>query len=354
EVDVAGVEPMTSVTPMAMKMREDVVTDGEIADDVVRNAPATENHKPMGRAMTTIWRKSIAAMLLATLWGSSAAFGQSRPSVIAPGAKLTKAGDGYQFTEGPTPDSQGGVFFTDVRACRIYRWSTDGQISLFRADTGNANGLAFDKTGNLLACEGGRGRVVSIDPRGHLTVVADRYDGKPFNQPNDLWIGPKGGIYFSDPIYARVEKSQDGEHVYYVAPDSKRIARVIDDMVRPNGLVGTPDGRTLFVTDHGAKRTFAYAIGEDGRLSRKRVFALVGADGMKLDDEANLYLAENGILVYDSAGRRRETIEIPEQPTNLCFAGPDGRTLFITARPAIYTLRMRVAGANFHQQEPRP
>ena len=181
--------------------------------------------------------------------------------------------------------------------------------------------------------------MVAIDPQGGVTAVADRYQGKPFNQPNDLWIDPKGGVYFSDPIYGRAEKNQDGEHVYYVTPDRRKIVRVIDDMVRPNGLVGTPDGKLLYVTDEGAKRTYLYGIAADGRLSRPTpFFAPVGADGMKLDNEGNVYMAEHGILIYDSAGRHRETIDIPQQPTNLCFAGSDGRTLFITARPAIYTL----------------
>jgi gluconolactonase len=278
---------------------------------------------------------------------------EDRPSVVAPGAKLTKLEGSFEFTEGPTADAQGNVCFSDVRASRTYQWSPDGKVTLFRKETGNANGLAFDGKGNLLACEGDRGRVTSIDPQGKATVVADQYRGQRFNQPNDLWIDPQGGVYFSDPIYGRGQKTQDGENVYYVSPDRQRVVRVIDDMVRPNGLVGTPDGKMLYVSDHGAKRIYLYDIKPDGTLSHKRPFAPVGADGMKLDSEGNVYMAENGVLVYDSAGKHRETIEIPEQPTNLCFAGPNRRTLFITARPAIYTLQMRVAGANVKQHEAR-
>ena len=300
--------------------------------------------------MTTTWRQPIFLALLAALCTSSAVFGQSGLSVVASGAKLTSVGNGYQFTEGLTADAQGNVYFSDVRASRTYKWSSNGKITLFRENTGNANGLAIDQAGNLLACEGGRGRVVSLDPQGRVAMVADQYQGKPFNQPNDLWIDLKGGVYFSDPIYGRARKAQDGEHVYYATPDRKRVLRVIDDMVRPNGLAGTLDGKTLYVTDEGAKRTYVYIIESDGSLSHKRLFAPIGADGMKLDREGNVYMAENGILVYDSAGKYRERIEIPEQPTNLCFAGPDHRTLFITARPAIYTLQVRVAGACLAQQ----
>jgi gluconolactonase len=278
---------------------------------------------------------------------------EERASVVAPGATLTRIPGDFEFTEGPAADARGDVYFSDVHASRTYRWSPKSGVTLWRSGTGNANGLAFDKTGNLLACEGGRGRVVSIDPQHRVTIVAGQYRGKPFNQPNDLWIDPRGGVYFSDPIYGPAEHKQDGEHVYYVAPDRKRIVRVIDDMVRPNGLVGTPDGKRLYVSDHGAKRIYLYDIEADGTLSHKRFFAPVGADGMKLDNEGNVYMAENGIVVYDSTGKPRETIVVPEEPTNLCFAGPDGRTLFITARPAIYTLRMRVVGVHSQQPESR-
>lgn len=299
-------------------------------------------------------RRSLLCTLVTLVAGASPAVGQSGPSVVAPGAKLVKIGDGYEFTEGPTADAGGGVYFSDVRVNRIYRWTPDGNVTLFRKDTGNANGLALDRAGNLLACEGGRGRVVAIDPQGRVSVVADQYQGRAFNQPNDLWIDPKGGVYFSDPIYGQAERRQDGEHVYYVSLDRRRVARVIDDLVRPNGLVGTPDGRTLYVSDHGARKIYAYTIEPDGSLSHKRLFAPVGADGMTLDNEGNLYMAERGIVVYDPTGKHLETIEVPERPTNVCFAGTDGHTLFITARPAIYTLRMHVAGAHAEPSRARP
>lgn len=265
---------------------------------------------------------------------------QEQAGVVAPGAALVKVDGDFQFAEGPTADAQGAVYFSDVRASRTYKWSPGGRLALFREDTGSSNGLALDKAGNLLACEGDRGRVVSIDPQGKVSVVADQYHGKRFNQPNDLWIDPKGGVYISDPIYGRAEKWQDGEHVYYVSSDRRSVIRVIADMVRPNGLAGTADGKTLYVTDHGAGQTWVYDIAPDGTLSHKRLFASVGADGMKVDMLGNVYMAQNGILVYDPTGRHLQTIAVPEQPTNLCFAGQDGRTLFITARTAVYTIAL--------------
>ena len=264
--------------------------------------------------------------------------------VVAPGAKLVELGHDFQFTEGPAADAEGNVFFSDVAASRTYKCSVDGKISTVREKTGHTNGLAFDRDGNLLACEGEDGRLESVDPHGKVTILADQYDGKRFNQPNDLWIDPEGGVYFSDPIYGRGRRAQDGECVYYLSPDHKKVIRVIDDMVRPNGLVGTPDGKLLYATDWGDKKTYKYDIAADGTLSNKRSFAPVGADGMKIDSEGNVYMAEKDILVYDPAGNRIGEIDVPTQPTNLCFAGKDGQTLFITARTSIYSLRMRVKG----------
>jgi len=213
----------------------------------------------------------------------------------------------------------GNVFFSDVHASRTHKWSRDGKVSLFRENTGRANGLAFDKDGNLLACEGANGRVVSIDAKGNVTVVADKYQGKRFNQPNDLWIAPSGGVYFSDPAYGRVEKTQDGEHVYYVTADRKKVIRVIDDMVRPNGLVGTPDGKTLYVADHGAGKTYRYAVNADGTLRDQTLYASTGSDGMTLDAAGNVYLTAGAVLVFSPAGEQIARIGVPQQPTNPKF-----------------------------------
>ncbi len=281
---------------------------------------------------------------------SPASMPASRPSrggargIVEPGARVVELAKGFQFTEGPAVDREGNVFFSDVRASRTYKWSKDRKVSLVRKDTGGANGLAFDKDGNLLACEGAGGRIVSIDAKGNVTVVAGAYGGKPFNRPNDLWIDPKGGVYFSDPLYGRGSRRQDGEHVYYVTPDRKKVVRVIDDMVRPNGLAGTPDGKTLYVADAGAGRTYRYAVNADGTLRDRMLFVAKGSDGMKLDRNGNVYLTAGAVWVYNPAGKQIAKIEVPLRPTNLCFAGPDGRTLFITARSAIYAVKTTVGG----------
>lgn len=269
-----------------------------------------------------------------------------RKTLLSDDAAVAKLAGGFQFTEGPAADKQGNVYFTDIRNNRIHRWSLDGKLSAFLENSGGANGLFFDKDGNLIACAGGKGQLVSIDPQGAVTVLADRYNGKPFNSPNDLWIDPKGGIYFSDPRYgSRENLPQDGEHVYYLAPDRKQVIRVIDDMIRPNGVLGTPDGKMLYVADHGANRTFSYHINPDGTLADKTLFAPQGSDGITMDKIGNVYLTAAAVAIYDKHGTLIKTIDVPEQPSNVCFGGKDRKTLFITARTSLYSIPMLVKGA---------
>ncbi|MHC4570851.1 MAG: SMP-30/gluconolactonase/LRE family protein [Planctomycetota bacterium] len=279
-------------------------------------------------------------------------------SVVAQGAKVEKLAGGFTFTEGPAADLKGNIFFTDIPNNRIHKWSLDGKLSTFRENSGGANGLFFDKNGNLLVCEGGRRRLVSIDAQGKVIVLTDKYDNKRLNSPNDLWLDPKGGIYFTDPRYGRSDDlEQDGEHVYYLSPNRKKLIRVIDDMVKPNGIIGTPDGKVLYVTDHGGDKTFVYTINTDGTLSNKKLFAPESSDGMTIDCEGNIYLTSmpsrtlssydtttNPVSVYNSAGKKIETIEIPERPANVCFGGKDKKTLFITAQTSLYSVRMQVKG----------
>ncbi len=273
-------------------------------------------------------------------------FCAGQESATAPGAKVEKLAGGFGFTEGPAADAQGNIFFTDIPNNRIHKWSTDGKLTTFRENSGGANGLYFDRDGNLLVCEGGGRRLISIDPEGHVTVLADNYQDEKFNSLNDLWIDPNGGVYFTDPRYGnRDNMEQDGEHVYYLSADRKKLIRVIDDMVRPNGLIGTPDGKLLYVADHGGRKTFVYTINQDETLSNKKLFASEGSDGMTIDNEGNVYLTTNAVAVYNPQGQKIETIKIPEWPANVTFGGKDNQTLFVTARTSLYSLPMRVKGA---------
>lgn len=273
-------------------------------------------------------------------------------SIIAPGAKLEKLAGDFKFTEGPTCDKDGNVFFTDQPNNRIMKWSVDGKLSTFLQPAGRANGMYFTARGNLIACADEKTELWSITPDGKHTVLAKEFEGNPLNGPNDVWERPDGALYFTDPFYKRPwwdydKRPQDGEHVYFLSANGKTLKRVTDDLVKPNGIIGTPDGRRLFVADIGAKKTCVYDIATDGSLTGKKLFCETGSDGMTLDTEGNLYLTGKGVFVFDKAGRQIEHIDVPESWTaNVCFGGKDHRTLFITASRGLYLIEMKHPGAN--------
>jgi gluconolactonase len=289
-------------------------------------------------------RKVLTGVVLVVSAVAAVSYCAEKLSVAAEGAKVGKLVGGFKFTEGPAADAEGNIFFTDIPNNQIHKWTLDGKLITFDQDSGGANGLFFDKKGNLLVCEGGRRRLVSIGRNGRKKVLADKYDNRQLNSPNDLWADPKGGIYFTDPRYGdRSGVEQGCECVYYLSPDRKKLTRVIDDLVQPNGIIGTADGKTIYVADYSGGKTFVYSINEDGTLSNKKLFAPEGSDGMTIDNEGNIYLTTKVVAVYNKDGKRIETIEVPEQPSNVCFGGKDKQTLFITARTSLYSVQMRVA-----------
>ena len=269
----------------------------------------------------------------------------SDDDLLEKGAKVEKLADGFKFTEGPTCDADGNVYFTDIPNERIHRWSVDGKLTTFRENSGRANGLYFDKDRNLLACEGGNRRLTRISMKGKVTILADEFGGKKLNSPNDLWIDPRGGVYFTDPRYGSQEGlEQGGFHVYYLPPDNGKLVRVIDDLKKPNGVIGTADGKLLYVADPGDNKSFVYKINPDGSLTDRKHIAPEGSDGMTLDERGNLYLTRGGVEVYSPDGKKIASIETPERPANITFGGRDRRTLFITARTGFYSLNMNVRG----------
>jgi gluconolactonase len=261
-----------------------------------------------------------------------------------------KIAGGFVFTEGPAADSQGNVYFTDQPNNRIMKWSTDNHLSVFMHPAGRANGMSFDKDGLLLACADAKNELWAIDKQKKVTVIVDTYNGKPLNGPNDVWVHPDGFLFFTDPFYRRPywdhsQKMQPCEGVYRVDQDRKTILLVIDDMVQPNGIVGTPDGKTLYVSDIADKKTYAYAVDEAGKLSGKRLFCSIGSDGMTIDEQGNIYLTGNGVTIVDNEGKVVDHIVINEPWTaNVCFGGTDMKTLFITASRGLYSLSMQVRG----------
>jgi Gluconolactonase len=271
--------------------------------------------------------------------------------IIAPGESLQKLAGDFIFTEGPASDAAGNVFFTDQPNDRIMEWSVEGKLSTFMQPCGRANGLCFDQQGNLWACADEKNELWKIAPDRKVTVVLKDYEGKLFNGPNDVWLMKSGALYFTDPYYKRPYwkrgPKEQGEFVYYLAPDHQKIVRVIDDLKQPNGIIGTPDQKTLYVADIGAKKTYRYAIQPDGHLKDKKLLCELGSDGVTLDDQGNLYLTGDGVTVFDSSGKQIEHIKVPEEWTaNVCFGGKDRQTLFITASKSLYALRMQVKGVD--------
>ena len=277
--------------------------------------------------------------------------GAASKGVLAPGAKLQKLAGDFQFTEGPTGDSAGNLFFTDQPNNRILKWSTDGRLTTFLQPSGRANGLYFDRRGNLIACADEKNELWSIAPNGQATVLAKDFQGKLFNGPNDVWVHPRGGLYFTDPYYKRPYwtrgTKEQGENVYHLPAKGGPLVRVVEDLVQPNGITGTPDGKRLFIADIRAGKTYVYDIQADGSLRNKRLFCELGSDGMTLDAQGNLYLTGKGVTVFDKTGKQIEHIDVPEPWTaNVCIGGKDRRTLFITASKGLYSIRLSTKGAN--------
>ena len=272
-------------------------------------------------------------------------------AVIAEGATLQLAATGFAFTEGPAADAAGNVYFTDQPNDRILKWRPDSEVSVYMENTGRANGLVFDREGNLIACADEHSQLVRITPDRQVEVLVADFAGQQLNGPNDAWVDPQGGIYFTDPYYqrdywTRTQPELDSQDVYYLAPDG---ALTVADAAldKPNGIVGSPAGDRLYVADIGAGVTYVYDRSTDGTLSNRRAFAPMGSDGMALDDAGNLYLTGNGVTVFDAAGRQVAHIPVPEDWTaNVTFGGPDRGILFITAMDSVYTLQMRVRGAH--------
>ena len=288
--------------------------------------------------------------------GIVAAYAQTTPSsnLIAGPATPRLVARQFKFTEGPAVDKAGNVFFTDQPNNKIWKYDTSGKLSVFLDKAGRANGLYFDKQGNLLACADEQNQLWSIATNGKVTVLLEDAQGHRLNGPNDLWIHPgSGGIYFTDPYYQRdywtrtaPDPSLGGQKLYYLPKGQKQPVVVDDKLQKPNGIIGTPDGRQLYVADIEANKTYRYQIAPDGQLTNRQLFVEQGSDGMTLDNQGNVYLTGKGVTVYNAEGQKIQHIAVPEEWTgNVCFGGKDRKTLFITASEALFVLPMQVKGA---------
>ena len=299
--------------------------------------------------------------------------------LVAPFRVLDTLAKGFSFTEGPAVDKHGNIFFTDQPNDKIYRWdAAKGTITEFLSETGRSNGMAFDMDGNLIACADLHGELWKIFPDGTHEVLADNYQGKLLNGPNDVWINPvTGGIYITDPIFPRDYWDNDdprktgnpnwppmhseqattgkGGHVYYLAPDATELVRVTDipgwnDDSWPNGIVGTPDGTKLYVNQWAYDASggiWVFDINPDGTLSNIMPF-VPGAnflDGMSMDDRGNVYASGGvGVNAWDPDGNHILTINAGGG-TNNVFGGQNNKTLFITGPvDRLTALQMKVKG----------
>jgi gluconolactonase len=298
-------------------------------------------------SLTRLLSISLVATLLAPLTIVSA----DVSSVVAEGAIFQPIAGEYRFTEGGTADANGDVYFSDIPENRIYRWnSSNGSVQLVTDKLNRPNGLSFSPSGDLMVCESGARRIVTITANNNIRNSANELNGLRFNSPNDLWLDPFGGVYFTDPRYGknRDDMEMDGEFVFYFRPGKNRATIVDRNLTRPNGITGTPDGKALYVADPGDNKTYVYQIEPNGGVSNRELFVERGSDGMTLDSRGNVYLTnEDSVWVYTPNGGLVSRLPLPDgaRPTNVCFGGPARSTLFVTARNTAFTLAMKVTGA---------
>lgn len=256
----------------------------------------------------------------------------------------------FAFTEGPAPDKQGNIYFTDQPNDQIWKYDTEGKLSLFMDKAGRSNGLYFDKKGNIIACADEHNEMWSITPDGKKTILITDYNGQKLNGPNDLWITKKGVIYFTDPYYqrnywTRQQPDIEGQKVYFLPKGSKTPVVATDNIKKPNGIVGSKDGKYIYVADIGASKIYKYKIQKDGTLGDRQLFTEQLADGITTDEQGNIYTCGNGVSVYNPEGKLIRYIKVPEKwSANACFGGKDRDILFITASTSVYIVKMPVKG----------
>jgi gluconolactonase len=285
------------------------------------------------------------------------AFAQDTPVPgIGPSGPVKKLDGKYAFTEGPAADAAGNVYFTDIPNKTIHKIDAAGKVSVFRPNSNTANGLMVNAAGEIVACEM-EGAIVALSADGKdRRVVAGEYDGKRFNAPNDLVLDKAGGVYFTDPMFRAPTPLPQGKTCVYYAAAGK-VTRLIDDLPNPNGVLLSPDEKTLYVLPSGQKQMMAYPVEAPGKLGKGRVFCELeqakaggngGGDGGTVDSRGNVYITSaTGLQVFDAAGKPLGTIRFPEQPSNATFGGKDLKTLYVTARTSVYSCPMEIAGHRY-------
>jgi gluconolactonase len=263
--------------------------------------------------------------------------------------QVEKAAHGFRFTEGPAWSREGYLLFSDVPGNKIMKYVPGEGYPVFREPSNGANGNAFDAQGRLYTCESFARRVTRTDKKGHVEVLADKWQGKRLNAPNDIVVSKSGHVYFTDPAFGSQADTRELDFygVYHVAPKGE-LSAIARPAGRPNGITLSPNGRILYVGNSDERNIRAYDVDRNGEVSGERILVsgIPGVpDGIRTDEKGNLYVAAKGILVYSPEGKLLATIPLAETPSNCAFGDPDLQTLYITARTSLYRVRLDVKGA---------
>jgi len=262
-----------------------------------------------------------------------------------PELHVEKVAHGYRFTEGPAWSRDGYLLFSDIPSNRIMKQTPDGATEVYRETSNGAAGNAFDAQGRLYTCETHTRRVTRTDKKGRIEVLADKWDGKRLNAPNDIVVSKSGHVYFTDPAFGNQQDARELDFygVYHIAPKGQ-LTVIAKPAGRPNGIALSPNGRILYVANSDERNIRAYDVDRDGEVSGERVLVsnIEGIpDGIRTHDKGNLYVAAKGILVYNPEGKLLSTIPVAETPSNCAFGDADFQTLYITARTSLYRVRLK-------------
>lgn len=281
-------------------------------------------------------------------------------SPIAPGEKVRKLAGGMKFTEGPAwfPATK-TLVFSDIPNSKLMQWRDGEGLSVFR-ESENSNGNILDLQGRLITCQHSGRNIVRTEADGRITVLADKYDGKRFNSPNDVAVRSDGTLWFTDPPWGLTGPGElPGNWVFKLDPSTGAVEPVIKDLAMPNGIIFSPDESRLYVADTGGHEKLAppeyrklpasircYEVSKAGKLGKELFRINQGSDGMRADVKGNLYTTTGGkVHIYSPDGKKLAQIDVPEGPANVCFGGDDMQTLFITASTSLYSIRTKYPGA---------